>query len=380
MTTTFLELGLKPELISALEARSITEPTAIQAAAIPVLLQRRTSYLQAETGTGKTLAYLLPIFATLDPMSKHAHTIIIAPTHELAIQIQRQCTDLSQLSGLPIRVLLLIGGTSKDRQLEKLKKKPHIIVGSLGRIRELIEAKKLKSPYVKTVVIDEADRVLTSESLADLEHIIKSTSKERNIIFVSATQSPDAERLVVQMAPETVTINTAFATPVNSNLTHVYLVCEAREKSDYIRRLMHALTPRCAIVFMHKSHEAELLTSKLLHQKLNAIDIHGTLSKQNRKKSMDLVRSGKVEILIASDLAARGLDIAGVTHVINFDIPTLSDAYLHRAGRTGRAGAKGLTISLITDNERYLIGRFTKDLGITLNETTLHNGVLSTIF
>jgi ATP-dependent RNA helicase DeaD len=373
MAPTFSELGIKPELISALAKQSISDPTAIQIAAIPLLLEKKDAYLQAETGTGKTLAYLLPLYSTINPELPNAQAIIIAPTHELAIQIQRQCTELSQHSGLPIRVILLIGGSSHERQLEKLKKKPHVVVGSLGRIRELINARKLKTHMVRTIVIDEADRMLTSESLEDFEPIIKSTFQDRNLIFVSATEQLEAAQIIASLSPNTTPIKTA-TTPVNSNIDHLYLVCEERDKAEFIRKLIYAFKPTRSLVFVHKSQDAEFLASKLTHHQMKVIDIHGSLQKEDRKNAMDQVRSGKVDVLIASDVAARGLDIKGISHVFNFDAPTLSDAYLHRVGRTGRAGAKGVAVSLMSEQQIYLTERFKRDLGIQLTEVYLQNG------
>src|SRR2546422_417921 len=159
MIMTFAEIGVRPELVAALSKQRITEPTAIQIAALPVLLAGRDAYLNSETGTGKTLAYLLPIFSRLDVQREATQVVVIAPTHELAIQIQRQCTDLAQNAGWPVRTLLLIGGTSMERQIDKLKKKPHVVVGSPGRIRELIGLGKLKVNAVRSVVVDEADRL-----------------------------------------------------------------------------------------------------------------------------------------------------------------------------------------------------------------------------
>ena len=373
MTATFSELGIKPELISALTKQSINSPTAIQSAAIPLLLENKNAYLQAETGTGKTLAYLLPIYSKIDPKVLNAQAIVVAPTHELAIQIQRQCTELSQASGLPIRVILLIGGTSIDRQLEKLKKKPHIIIGSVGRIHELIEARKLKTHLVKTIVIDEADRLLASENSANLEVILKATPRDRNTIFVSATELPETDAVVSSISPNTIKVKTA-STPVSPEIEHLFLVCQQRERADYVRKLIHALKPDRSIVFTHKSQDAEIIARKLAHHKMRVIDIHGTRDKADRKKAMDQVHNGKVDVLIASDIAARGLDIKGITHIINYDVPSLSEAYLHRVGRTGRAGQSGIAVSLITKDQIYLMNRYEKDLDVTLNEIYLERG------
>ncbi len=373
MTSAFLDLKINPKLLSALAKQSISEPTPVQIAAIPLLLEKKNAYLQAETGTGKTLAYLLPLFSIIDSRVEQTQVIIVAPTHELAIQIQRQCADLSQQSGLPIRNILLIGGTSLDRQLEKLKKKPHVAVGSIGRIKDLINARKLKTQMLKTIVVDEADRMLGAESLTDLEYIIKSAPKEKNVIFVSATGKPETTKAVLSIAPDTIEIKVA-ETPVNNNIQHLFLICEERDKAEFVRKLIHAMTPGRTIVFVHKNMEAELVAAKLAHHDLKVIDIHGTLDKEDRKKAMDQARSGKVDVLIASDVAARGLDIKGLTHVINYDTPTTSDAYLHRVGRTGRAGAEGVAVSLIDKKQQYLIERFAKDLGIELTEIYLKHG------
>jgi superfamily II DNA/RNA helicase len=373
MSPTFTELGVHPDLLTALNKRSIQEPTPIQVAAIPELLQGKSAYLQAETGTGKTLAYLLPLYSKIDPKLANAQVLVIAPTHELAIQIQRECTDLSQMSGLPIRVVLLIGGTPRERQLDKLKKKPHVVIGSPGRIRELIEDGKLKTHYVRAIVVDEADRVLTSESLADVQAIARTTLRDRACIFVSATEREEAAEAIATLAPDIARIKTG-APPVNSNIEHLYLVCEERDKPELVRKLIHAMKPDRAMVFVHKNETAEILASKLAHHKMRVADLHGAHDKEDRKRAMDSIRSGKVDVLIASDVAARGLDIKGVTHVFNVDVPTESSAYLHRAGRTGRAGERGIALSLVCGLQAKAVKRYERELGITVGRVYLREG------
>ncbi len=373
MTQSFTDLGVLPALVSALEKQSITEPTPIQVAAIPVLATQKESYLRAETGTGKTLAYLLPLYATIDPTLANAQLIVVAPTHELAIQIQRQCTDLSQFSGLPIRVVLLIGGTPRDRQLDKLKKKPHVVIGSPGRIRDLIEEGKLKAHYVRTIVVDEADRLLASEGFDDLRAIIKSTLKERSLVFVSATEQSESAEAIATLAPNLVRIE-AGSSPVNPNIEHLYLVCEERDKPELVRKLIHAMKATRSMIFVHKNETAEILASKLAHHKMRVADIHGAREKEERKRAMDDIRSGKVQVLIASDIAARGLDIKGVSHVFNLDVPTESDAYLHRVGRTGRAGEHGVALTLVSGAQERAIKRYRQELGIVLTQVSVSEG------
>lgn len=372
---TFTDLQVPPDLIAALAKQQIEEPTPIQSAALPVLLSGRDAYLHAETGTGKTLAYLLPIFCRLDATQAATQAIIVAPTHELAIQIQRQCTDLAQNAGWPIRTLLLIGGTSLDRQLDKLKKKPHLVVGSPGRIGELIGRGKLKAQHVRTIVIDEADRLLSDESLASVRAIIQAAPPARQLVFASATLESQSTEVIATLAPDLAMLQ-AGAAAVNENIEHLYLVCEERDKPDELRKLLHALEPERAIVFVHRNDVAEQIADKLAHHHIPAADLNSALDKQERKRAMDGLRSGAIGVVIASDVAARGLDIKGVTHVFNFDAPTLSKAYLHRVGRTGRAGAKGLAVSLLTEVEARVVRRYQEELGIVLQRVRMREGRL----
>jgi superfamily II DNA/RNA helicase len=375
---TFTDLQVQPELVAALTKQQISDPTPIQLVALPVLLANKNAYLHAETGTGKTLAYLLPIFSRLDVSLAATQAIIVAPTHELAIQIQRQCTDLAQNAGWPIRVLLLIGGTSMDRQLDKLKKKPHMVVGSPGRINDLISKGKLKAQHVKTIVIDEADRMLSEESLTAVRAIIKAAPASRQLVFASATIETDSMATIKALAPDLELLQ-GGGVPVNENIEHLYLVCEERDKPDELRKLLHAMEPERAIVFVHRNDLAEKISLKLEHHHIPAMDINAALDKHTRKQAMDGFRSGAIRVLIASDVAARGLDIKGVTHIFNFDVPTLSKAYLHRVGRTGRAGAKGLAVSLVTEIEARVIPRYRDELGIELQQVRMREGRVLTV-
>ena len=375
---TFTDLQVQPELVAALTKQHISDPTPIQIAALPILLANQNAYLHAETGTGKTLAYLLPIFNRLDAALAATQAIIVAPTHELAIQIQRQCTDLAQNAGWPIRTLLLIGGTSMDRQLDKLKKKPHLVVGSPGRINDLISKGKLKAQHVKTIVVDEADRMLSEESLTAVRAIIKTAPVSRQLVFASATTEADSMATIKTLAPDLQLLQ-AGAAPVNENIEHLYLVCEERDKADELRKLLHAMEPERAIVFVHRNDLAEKIALKLEHHHIAAADLNAALDKHTRKQAMDGFRSGEIRVLIASDVAARGLDIKGVTHIFNFDTPTLSKAYLHRAGRTGRAGAKGLAVSLVTEIEARVIPRYQDELGISVQRVRMREGRVLTV-
>jgi ATP-dependent RNA helicase DeaD len=369
----FSELGLRNELVAALEKQQITEPTPIQVMAIPVLLAGKDAYLNAETGTGKTLAYLLPIFSRLDAQQPGPQLVIAAPTHELAIQIQRQCSDLAQNAGWPIRSLLLIGGTAMERQIEKLKKKPQVVVGSPGRILELIEKGKLKTKGVRSLVIDEADRLLLNESLPLIRGIIEAAPPTRQLVFASATEQPESAEAIATVAPDLIRLR-AGAARVNENIEHLYLVCEERDKPELLRKLLHILTPERALVFVRRNETAGNLAAKLAHHHLAVAELNATGDKRERKQAMDDFRSARVRVLVASDVAARGLDIAGITHIFNLDAPTQSQAYLHRVGRTARAGAKGQAITLMTADEVRLVRRYEKELEIVLDPVRLREG------
>jgi len=372
---TFAELALRPEIVAALARQQINDPTPIQVAALPILLAGRDAYLNSETGTGKTLAYLLPLFQRLDPADLPPQVVIVAPTHELAIQIQRQCCDLAQHAGGPIRSLLLIGGTSLERQVDKLKRKPHIVVGSPGRILELIGMGKLKTNRIACVVIDEADRLLLQESLPDIRAIIRAAPRGRQLIFASATQQPETAQALAALAPDLVMLQ-AGAAPVNANIEHLYVVCETRDKPDVLRKLLHALGPERAMVFVHRRETAEQVAARLAHHRIPVADLHAAADKRDRKQAMDDFRGAHARVLIASDVAARGLDIKGVTHVFNLDVPTQGKAYLHRVGRTARAGAKGQAVTLMTGDELRLVRRYEDELGIVMQLVRLREGRL----
>jgi ATP-dependent RNA helicase DeaD len=370
---TFTELQLSSVLVSALAKQEITDPTPIQIAALPVLSSGKDAYLHAETGTGKTLAYLLPLFTHLNVELAATQIVIVAPTHELAIQIQRQCCDLAQNAAWPVRALLLIGGTSTERQIDKLKKKPHVIVGSPGRIGELITKGKLKTKDIRSIVIDEADRLLNEESLTAVRAIIQAAPRTRQLVFASATTESQSTAVVELLSPDVIMLH-AGAAAVNENIEHLYLVCEERDKPDELRKLLHALEPERAIVFVHRNDVSDKIAGKLAHHHVPAADLNAANDKHLRKQAMDGLRSGEITVLIASDIAARGLDIKGVTHIFNFDAPTLSKAYLHRAGRTGRAGAKGVAISLVTEIEARVIRRYQEELGIVIQRIRMREG------
>ena len=372
----FTDLLLPTDLVAGLAKQQISDPTPIQSAAIPLLMAGKDAYLNAETGTGKTLAFLLPLFARMDHAQAATQVVVVAPTHELAIQIHRQSCDLAQNAGRAIRSVLLIGGTSTARQIEKLKGKPQVVVGSPGRIVELIERGKLKMQHIRGIVVDEADRLLHEESLTWIQKIVRQAPPARQLIFASATIEPQTRDVMATLSSEAVVLRPGTEA-VNENIQHLYLVCEERDKPEVLRKLLHAFDVPRAIVFVHRNDVAERVAAKLAHHKLAVADLNAALDKMERKRAMDGIRSDTVRIVIASDLAARGLNIPGVTHIFNLDVPTMSNAYLHRVGRTGRAGAQGMAISLLTEIEARLVRRYEQELGIVMQCVRVRDGHVS---
>lgn len=370
---TFEQFGLLPSLTLALEKLRLTVPTPVQVQAISIVQAGSDTYINAETGSGKTLAYLLPLYQVLNVERSATQVLIIVPTHELALQIHRVSCDLAQHAGMVVRNVLLIGGTASDRQIEKLKKKPQIIIGTPGRVLELIERGKIKLSELKTLVIDEADRLLAEDSLEMVQKIVRACPGRRQLVFVSATEQPKSKQYMEQLAPNLVRLHSEELI-INHNIDHFYMVVEERDKPDTLRKLIHATKTEKVIVFVHRNETAEDVAAKLEHHKIIVADLHSTHEKEVRKQSMQNFRSGKARVLIASDIAARGLDIPGITHVFNLDLPSKGKDYLHRVGRCGRAGARGVAVSILIKPEVRLIELFEQTLGIQMRQVTLREG------
>lgn len=375
MTTTFEELGLNPNLIEGLKKEGITEPTSIQVQAIPLALENKDIIGQSITGSGKTLAYLLPIFQRMHTDKREMQAIILAPTHELVMQIFNVAKLLSQDSGLPVTSTSIIGEANIKRQIERLKEKPHIIIGTPGRILELIKLRKISAHTVKTIVIDEGDRLLDENNLSQVKDVIKTTLRDRQLMMFSATISESAINTAKALMKEPDLIKIQDE-PINPNINHMCIVSEQREKVEVLRKLIAAVKPERAIVFLNKNEEIQEVTSKLQFHHIKAYGIYGAASKEERKKGIEDFRSGKIQLLIASDIAARGLDIKGLTHIINLDLPENIKEYLHRVGRTGRSKILGNAISIVTKRELPTLTRIENTFKIKIQEKTLYRGTL----
>lgn len=372
----FTELGIAPDLAQAVESLGLGAPLPVQAQAAPVLLAGKSAMLVSRTGSGKTLAYLLPILSRIDPARVAVQAVVLAPTHELAMQIVRVAQELIRAAGSPIRVQALIGGAASSRQIEGLKKKPHLVVGSAGRMVHLMDLGKLKLRDAAWLVFDEADRLLIEENLDDVRRISSDLGAATRFVFVSATEGPATTRVAAGLAPDLEMVRVREER-INPAIRHLYLVCEERDKIDWVRKAVRGLEPARTLVFVHRGASAERMAERLEHHHLAVADLHGARDKFARQAALEAFRRGRATVLIASDIAARGLDIAGVELVVNVDAPSQSRDYLHRAGRTGRVGAAGAVLSLMTVAESRLARRYAEDLGIIMEPVRLVRGKLA---
>lgn len=374
MTGLFRELGLDISLLKALEKDNITSPTDVQSRVIPEVLKNRDIIVQSETGTGKTLAYVLPLFKKVNTSAREMQALILAPTHELAIQVQRVIGRLAQDSDIKVSSAAIIGNVNIDRQIDKLKEKPHIIVGSPGRILELIKKRKITAHTIKTIILDEADRLLAGSDLDNVKAVIRSTMRDRQLLMFSASISGETEEKGKELMNEPEVIKAETVTTIPDTIEHICFTSEQRDKFEVLRKAVRLLNPKKAIIFTSGIEEAEIVTEKLKYHGFAAEGIHGTNSKEERKKALEGFRSGRVQLLTASDIASRGLDIEGITHVFSMNVPEDPRDYLHRAGRTGRNGNPGIMVSLVNMHEMQFIKRYEKAFGIKIAVKGMYRG------
>ena len=344
----FTSLGVSEQLIAALAKRGITAPTEIQTAFIPAARAGENLIGEAPTGTGKTLAYLLPIMERIDPAVRTAQALVLAPTHELAMQIATVARELAQAAGLPIGVQALIGGANIKRQVEALKKKPALIVGSAPRVQELHRLGKLKLTGVKLLVLDEFDRLLGKQHLDEVRTVIRLLPTGRQALLLSATAGTAAVRMAEELfAPRLIRVESTAASYEN-----YYHIVPFRDKIKAVQKLTRRLPIKRGLVFVGRSFDAAHALEKLRFEGIQAVALIGQERRDQRRAALDAIRAGRAQLLISTDLAARGLDIEDVDYVIHLDLPEDVRTYRHRAGRTARAGKAGAVIALVDEKEQ----------------------------
>jgi ATP-dependent RNA helicase DeaD len=353
MPVPFAELGLSPEVLRAVDEVGYEETTPIQEQTIPLLLAGRDVIAQAQTGTGKTAAYALPLIERIDPTQVRPQALVLAPTRELVVQVAGAIHKLGRHRGLS--VIPIYGGQPIDRQFRTLRHGVHIVVGTPGRLMDHMRRETLSLATIRTVILDEADEMLDMGFLEDIEFILSQAPAERQTALFSATIPARVNTLARKYLrdPAVVAIEKERLTVTLTRQT--YYEVRDREKLDALTRILDFESPESVIIFCARKSDVDELGESLLGRGYAVETLHGDLSQAQRDRVMRRFREGAAEILVATDVAARGLDIAGVSHVINYDIPWDPESYVHRIGRTGRAGRKGEAITLVTPRERRLL-------------------------
>lgn len=348
---TFLSLGIGLPLHDTLKANGITDSTPVQEKAIPLLLAGKDVVAQAQTGTGKTLAFLLPILEKADPLAMHVQALILTPTRELALQITTEAKK--QLAKLDdIHVLAVYGGQDVERQMRKLEGKKQIVIATPGRLLDHMRRGTIELSTVSMLVLDEADQMLHMGFLPEVEEIIKATSVNRQTMLFSATM-PDQVRSLAKrfmQKPEDVRVQSKQVTL--KDIRQIAVETTDRAKQSTLRDLIDQQRPFMAVIFCRTKRRANTLNTALQGYGYLSDELHGDLSQAKREDVMKRFREARIQLLVATDVAARGLDVEGVTHVFNYDIPQDVESYIHRIGRTGRAGEQGVAITLVAPKDR----------------------------
>jgi ATP-dependent RNA helicase DeaD len=353
-TPSFYSLGLPITIIETLKQLEYQTPTPIQVKAIPILLAGDDIIGQAQTGTGKTAAFALPVLSKINITHYYPQILVLVPTRELAIQVASAFTDYSAGLGA-IRVLPIYGGQAYGRQLAALKQGVHVVIGTPGRIMDHLERKTLDLSKITTLILDEADEMLKMGFIDDVETIIKQAPKKRQIALFSATM-PAAIRAIADRhlhKPKNVAIK-AVSQKIHS-IKQCYWEVKGLNKIDALSRILEVEKIDAVLVFMKTKKATEELAEQLSQRKFAVVALNGDIVQQQRERIIKLLKDNKVNIVIATDVAARGLDIDRISHVINYDLPNNIDSYTHRIGRTGRAGRFGIAISFVSPREKYLI-------------------------
>ncbi|MFK2826291.1 DEAD/DEAH box helicase [Bacillus sp. B190/17] len=347
--TKFKDLNLSEATLKAIDKMGFEEATPIQAQTIPAGLEGNDIIGQAQTGTGKTTAFGVPMIEKIDTRNNVVQGLVIAPTRELAIQVSEELYKIG--SGKRIGILAVYGGQDIQRQIRALKKHPHIIVGTPGRILDHINRKTLKLENLQTLVLDEADEMLNMGFIQDIEAILSHMPTERQTLLFSATMPKQIRAIAERFMNDPVTIRVKAKEMTVSNIEQHYVKVHQRDKFDVLSRLIDVHSPELAIIFGRTKRRVDELANALSLRGYQAEGIHGDLTQAKRLTVLKRFKEGKIDVLVATDVAARGLDISGVTHVYNYDIPQDPESYVHRIGRTGRAGKEGVAITFVEPRE-----------------------------
>jgi ATP-dependent RNA helicase DeaD len=348
----FAELGLTTPSLQAVAEMGFTEPTDVQRRMIPLVLEGRDVLGQARTGTGKTAAFGLPILQMID-LEDRLQAIMLAPTRELAVQV---AAELRRLCPSPhLHVVPVYGGQKIQHQLHLLGRKPHVVVGTPGRVIDLLNRRALVFDRIRFAVLDEVDRMLDIGFRDDIRNILSRIKHRHQTVLVSATVIDEIKRLAAEYMTDPVEVDVSRDELTVAEVTQAYVTADPWDKFRVLMLLLEAEAPRLAIVFCNTKHAVRKLTRRLYEGGVDAKEIHGDLVQRKRERIMDRFRRHNLNVLVATDLAARGIDVRGITHIINYDLPEDSNVYVHRIGRTARMGMFGKAISLVTRDQGTLL-------------------------
>ena len=371
---TFKELNLKEEILSAIGELGFESPMPVQEKVIPFMLEKGTDLVAlAQTGTGKTAAFGLPILNMIDPNRKQVQALVLAPTRELCIQISKDLKNFSKF--LPTRIVPVYGGEDIRTQLKQLDQAPQIIVATPGRLIDLIERGKVKLEAINYLVLDEADEMLNMGFKEDIETILARTPETRRTTLFSATMPAEIARIAKKYMKDYEEITVGTKNSGSENVSHIYYVSQARQRYLVLKRIVDLNPDIYGIVFCRTRQETKEVADHLMHDGYNADALHGDLSQAQRDNVMQKFRIRNIQLLVATDVAARGLDVSDLTHVINYNLPDDVEIYTHRSGRTGRANKKGVSVSIIHSKEKFKIKDIERMLGKRFEQEQIPNGL-----
>ncbi|SHJ45297.1 DEAD/DEAH box helicase [Tepidibacter formicigenes] len=371
MGITFKDYNLKEFIINNLANANITKPSEVQDKTIPLILDGKDVIGKARTGTGKTLAYLLPMIEKIDPKKRDLQMLVLAPSRELGLQIQREAEGI--LLNTDIRIQAIVEGMDLNKQLDKLKQKPHLVIATPGRLLHIIGLKKIKMHKIKIVALDEVDQILDQGLGEKVQAIIKTTLKERQLLSFSATISKEAEKILNKLMKAPTFVNLDNTKPIPSGIEHQYIISKSPKKTDTLVELLKTIKPKKSLVFINKNENVDRFVKSLHKLGFSVGGIQTRSKNQDRQHLLASFKKGKLKILVTTDLFTRGMDFQDVTHIFNMDLPLNKTDYLHRAGRTGRMNKKGVTINIIRDREKFIMYKMMKYLNISVKPITIIN-------
>ncbi len=371
---TFSELGLDENLVKATDALGFVNPTTIQEKAIPILLSGTTDMIGlAQTGTGKTAAFGLPLLQLVDEKQRNAQALVICPTRELCMQIVTEI-DLFKKFMPGMSVVAVYGGTSISMQIRDIKRGVQIVVATPGRLIDLIERKAINLEEIKYVVLDEADEMLNMGFQEDIEFILQNTPKKESTWLFSATMPPEIRKVSKKYMNNPQEITVGKMNTANKNIDHQYFVTQSQHRYETLKRLIDFNPGMYGIIFTRTKMDAQDIAAKLTREGYDIDALHGDLSQPQRDKVMQAFREKTLQLLIATDVAARGIDVKEITHVINYELPDDTEVYTHRSGRTGRAGSTGICMSIVHTRETFKLRSIERLIQSTILKTEIPTG------